>query len=673
MLWGISPALGSIVEEWRPHAVHQAEDYDDHQVGQRVQDPRAAGGAAWSSGADSSGKYLLLSNAVKIPPGKYRASFRVQLDGKADGDLAKVDIYDREGERLPALTIHANHFDSIGEYQDFTIEFDWEYGERPLEFRCESMNSARFRVDEVRIVRRAGWLEIGFDSTPAARGQVYPGRTLLWARALLPDTDAMPRLRAIVSCAGRPTEAFSGAQSKTDERTRLVDLGRYGRNVKLTVQALDQSGKAVFSWQGDKQLELPHPAKLALSFPIKFVVNDDHTYYFVKVGDLDNDGRPDYLIARGTVHQEAHDADGRLLWEYEDPMASLKDVRADSDVRIYDIDNDGASEAIVARSIDGVVHLCIVDGKTGEIEQKIPYPGIDKRKDRSSINIANLTGKERASEILVSWDYTYVAAFDAQLNTLWVGPEGMGQHTPKVADIDGDGKDEVLCSTELVDHDGTLIWSQRDLPRIRSVSMGSYKRDDVDSPLIAEIDGNPKNGPEIFFSTGGTLLDRTGKPLWSLGEMIFHGQHADAGRVYPGKDGMRILLVDWRDRGIYNASRAIYLIHPRGHVEWSRESSWATMGDWDGDGLDEVFLGGGYVVDGRADVLAEVPDFFSNVMVCDVIGDGRAEFILPRINMKDHTAQLEVYTNTSANPSRLTNAVTERKKITDRVLNWTCY
>ncbi len=271
----------------------------------------------------------------------------------------------------------------------------------------------------------------------------------------------------------KPVE-FTGTPEKNDQRVHLVDLAGYKKNVKLTVQALDPSGKAVFTWKGEKKLVLPHPAKLALAFPIDFVVNDDHTYYFVQVGDLDNDGRPDYLISRGTVQQEAHDADGRLLWKYDDPKASLKDVRADSDVRIYDIDNDGKGEAILARRVDGVVCLCIVDGKTGEIKRKIPYPGIDKRKDRSSINIANVTGKARASEILVSWDYSYIGAFDAQLNLIWESDQCLG-HTPKPADIDGDGKDEVMCSGNLLDHNGKLIWSRTDLPLIRSVSMGSVQ------------------------------------------------------------------------------------------------------------------------------------------------------------------------------------------------------
>lgn len=668
-----SPAMGYVVEQWDQQALYQAEGFE-HQAGERVRDADASDGFAWAAGSESSGKYIVLGNPVKAPSGRYKLVCRMKLNAAAEGEVAKLDMYDREGERLPALTIRAKDFGRAGEYHDFEIEFDWEYSERDLELRCQSLGKADVWIDYLALVRRTGWLEVGFDSIPPTEGSVYLGRRLMWARAQLPGLQEPPRLRAILSSPLRRSEVASGTPDKIDHRLQLLDLTRHSGDVHIIVQALDSSGKEAMRWSGARQLTHPHPAKLAKSFPIRFVQNDDHTYYFVRIGDLDNDGRLDYLISRGTVHQEAYDHDGRLLWEHHNPDANLKDVRADSDVRIYDIDNDGASEAIVARRIGDTVYLCIVDGRTGEIERKIPYPGIEKRRDRSSINIANLTGGPRASEILVSWDYTYIAAFDAQLNLLWEGPADMGQHTPKVADVDGDGKDEVLCSTDMLDHNGKLLWSQRDLPTIRSVSMGSYKRDDVDSPILAEIDGNTKNGPEVFFSTGGTLLTVHGQPIWSLGESVFHGQHAEAGRVFPGRDGTRILLVDWRDRGMYNAARAVSLVDARGNTDWTVEgSSWASLGDWTGNGLSDVFLGDGYVVDGEGNILAEVPDFFSNVVICDVMGDQREEFILARVSMRDQTAQLEIYTNAAENRNPLTSRVPEKKTVSQRILNWTCY
>ncbi len=433
------------------------------------------------------------------------------------------------------------------------------------------------------------------------------------------------------------------------------------------------SGPEVGSiWKSDKKLDLPHPAKLALAFPIKFVINDDHTYYFVKIGDLDGDGRPDYLISRGTVQQEAHDADGRLLWEYEDPKADYKDMPPDSDVRIYDIDGDGAGEAIVARTIDGVVHLCIVDGKTGKIERKIPYPGIDKCGDRSSINIANLTGKPRASEILVSWDYSYIGAFDGQLDLLWESNRCLG-HTPKLADVDGDGKDEIICAEALLDSDGKVLWSRPDLPKVRSISTGEFEYHCVDCPLVAEIDGNPSNGPEVFFSTGGWLLNSRGEPLWSVGQDVIFGHHADVGRVFPGKHGTAVALLDWRDRGMAGGQRVVTLLDRRGHTLWTRPSEWMIMGDWTGDGLSEVFLENGTIVGGDGGILAEIPPLFANAVVCDLLGDMRNEIALVRVSEKDRSARVEVYTNAGANQYPATSATPKRRSVSMRTVNWTAY
>ena len=514
-------------------------------------------------------------------------------------------------------------------------------------------------------------LDVGFEQPSCAEGGIYPNRSVVWARV---DPSALPgvaRIRAIVCQSGQRSIA-SSVPAMPDKRVPVVDVSGLTGRVTIIVQAVDESGEVIGEWQGVREPAPPYPARLALSFPIRFFVNDDHCYYMVKVGDLDNDGRPDYLITRGTVNQEAHDADGRLLWEYDDPKADFKDVGADSDVRIYDIDNDGANEAILARRVDGIVCLCIVDGKTGEIKRRIPYPGIDKRKDRSSINIANLTGKSRPSEILVSWDYTYIGAFDARLNLLWESSECLG-HTPKAADVNGDGKDEVLCSTTLLDSDGKLLWSRPDLPKVRSLLTGAFEYHCADSPHIAEIDGNRSDGPEIFFSTGGWLLNSHGKALWGAEQRVIFGHHADIGKVFAGRQGTAIALLDWRDRGMADGQRVVSLLDCHGRTLWTKPSEWMIMGDWTGDGLNEVFLENGTIVSGDGRVLGEIPAFFANAVVCDLLGDMRDEIALVSVSEQNKTARLEVHTNAKENRCPATSRKPERRSISTRTLNWTSY
>lgn len=430
---------------------------------------------------------------------------------------------------------------------------------------------------------------------------------------------------------------------------------------------------AVTPWVS-AQAEPRVTAELALAFPVRFVQSDDHTYYFVRVGDLDNDGNPDYLISRGAVSHEAYNHEGRLLWEHYDRAASFEDVHPESDTRVYDIDGDGRAEAIVARRVDGAIHLCLVDGRTGRIERSVPYPGLSKRRGNwAGIAVANLSGAKRASELVVSWDQSYVAALDARLNLIWEGPADLGQHSPKAADLDGDGRDEVLCSAALLNHNGKLLWSRSELPKVMSAETRRFEPHCADCPLVAEVDGDRDNGPEVFLSTGGWLLRSDGSVVWGLGESVVFGHHADIGTVFPGRNGVGIALVDWRDRGRPGDQRVVSLIDSGGKVVWTEQAEWAVLGDWTGDGLSEVFLGDGRIVTGSGKLAGKVPDFFSNAVVCDVLGDLRDEIVLVRANAAERTAQLEVYTNPAVNPHTATSRVPANRKVTRRVLNWSCY
>ena len=117
-----------------------------------------------------------------------------------------------------------------------------------------------------------------------------------------------------------------------------------------------------------------------------------------------------------------------------------------------------------------------------------PYPRLDLRGHdlRGAIQVADLRGSGDARDIVVSWDYDYVAAFDDKLQFLWERvlstPEReadsrMGHgHGTCCEDIDDDGQDEVLCGATLLDHDGSVLWSRTDLPRGESPSSTCWIR-----------------------------------------------------------------------------------------------------------------------------------------------------------------------------------------------------
>lgn len=413
-------------------------------------------------------------------------------------------------------------------------------------------------------------------------------------------------------------------------------------------------------------------AKRALTFPITFVETDEHKYYCFRIGDLDGDKRLDFLLTRGARQQEALDHNGHLLWRYEDPRASFSVLDPESEARIVDLDGDGMAEAVLPRLLDKRLCLCAVEGKSGRIKWTAPLPGLSSSKARRyGLTVARLRAESDRPELIMTWDHAWVGALNRRFELLWERREDLGQRTARAADIDNDGRDDVLCSATLIGPDGDIRWQRADLPTSRSIDSGSFRTSPVDSPQILDLDGNPANGLECVLSQGCWALSASGTPLWGLGERVVFGHHADVARVWSGKGGAGILLVDWADRGLKNGRRTVRLVDSRGRVRWTRNAEWGIFGDWDGDGLAEAFLGSGEVVNAYGRTVAHMPGFFANAIVTDVTGDGRDDLVIVNASTSAHTASLEVYTNPAppSGPSAANGEAVPSK----RLLNWSCY
>ena len=113
--------------------------------------------------------------------------------------------------------------------------------------------------------------------------------------------------------------------------------------------------------------------------------------------------------------------------------------------------------------------MAILDGMTGRLLHKVKWPDMvsdfAKSSTRIHLSIAYLDGVRPAVITQTGlYENEVFAAYDATLKPLWrfdslAETNGSGGHKIEVADVDGDGRQEVFDGTTCLNHDGTVRWS----------------------------------------------------------------------------------------------------------------------------------------------------------------------------------------------------------------------
>ena len=277
-------------------------------------------------------------------------------------------------------------------------------------------------------------------------------------------------------------------------------------------------------------------------------------------GDLDGDGVLDVVLKLDNgiremsrdpgvpVEIEAFTSYGRSLWRrplvYHDHcFGNANNVP----VVVYDVDGDGKAEVIAMIQEGERLYLAILDGMTGRVRRKTPwtemYSDFSKSSTRVHMAIAYLNGKTPAIVTQTGlYENEILDAYDAQLHHLWQyrsfgETSGSGSHRISVADVDGDGRDEVFDGTTLLNPDGTVRWSiYRGHPDIVSIN----------HILPGSKDRQVFYGVETAVHAGAYLVDaKSGKTIWKLNcEDDPRWTHAHMGWVadiWAGSPGMEML------------------------------------------------------------------------------------------------------------------------------------
>ncbi|AIQ45990.1 hypothetical protein R70723_08935 [Paenibacillus sp. FSL R7-0273] len=294
------------------------------------------------------------------------------------------------------------------------------------------------------------------------------------------------------------------------------------------------------------------------------------------IGDLDGDGRAELLLVQPDNRQDvryiphqvqcltAFDLDGRLLWQTGKPDEGAGSQGSDYPAQIYDIDGDGALEVLCVMDD----RLQILEGSTGKVKAVHELPSAEAH---DCIIIANLSGNDHPSDIILKDRYHRLWALDKNLQLLWTHEGNVG-HYPWVYDLDGDGRDEVMAGYDLLDADGKLLWSCKDLD------------DHADCLWVGDVNGDGL--PELVVGGSVTVMyDRDGKELWRY-EGSIESQHLALGRFCPELPGLQIAGLDRMVReddgkGL-KGKDAMFLLDQNGRELWKEErttAGWLTIVD----------------------------------------------------------------------------------------------
>jgi rhamnogalacturonan endolyase len=413
------------------------------------------------------------------------------------------------------------------------------------------------------------------------------------------------------------------------------------------------------------------------------------------VGDLDGDHQYEVVVKwepsnskdnsqsgyTGNVYLDAYKLDGSRLWRID----LGRNIRAGAhytQFMVYDLDGDGKSE-VACKIADGTVdgqgntfgsatadyrnsngyilsgpeYLGLFSGTSGRLLEYVSYQpprgavsnwgdSYGNRVDRFLACVAYLDGVQPSlvmcrgyytRTVLVAWDYR-----DGSLSRRWTFDSdngystyaGQGNHNLSVADVDADGKDEIVYGACTIDDNGQGLYNSR-LGHGDAIHLGDLNPNRTGLEVWSCFESSPY---------GAALRDaKTGKIIfkWTASKDTGRACSADLLASSPGEEM-------WASGGsaLFSCTGTNLGSAPSqiNHAIW-----------WDGDDLRELLdgtviskYGGGTLL--SAGGCVSINGTKSNpCLQADILGDWREEVIWPTSDSR----YLRIYSTTATTSRRL--------------------
>jgi len=366
----------------------------------------------------------------------------------------------------------------------------------------------------------------------------------------------------------------------------------------------------------------------------------------VRFGDLAGDGRLGMVLAQPAIHTvkqsyavigalTAVSADGEVMWQVGKAVDRPPPLAADLPFQVHDVDGDGRAEVVCVRDFQ----IQYLDGATGRCKFSRPVPeapaanpllrhvvtyfGSPTGEDLprvcvDAIAFADLAGRGARRDILIKDRYHHIWACSPECRPLWSFCGNLG-HFPFVADINGEGRDEVVAGYNVLASDGRLISSLHFGDHADAVFAGGRQR--RGEPRIVRAAGD--DGLIIAGPGGDVLQVRLG-----------HVQRLSMANFRPDEPGLEYALCTY-----WGAPGIVALADSTGKMLWSRKypvcGNTLQPVNWTGDGRELIYFsaharhGGLFDAQGRQAVAFPDdghPERCSEVL--DLFGAGRDNLIV---------------------------------------------
>ena len=415
------------------------------------------------------------------------------------------------------------------------------------------------------------------------------------------------------------------------------------------------------------------------------------------VGDLDGDGQYEIVLKwdpsnskdnsqsgyTGDVYVDAYKLNGTRLWRID----LGRNIRAGAhytQFQVYDYDGDGKAEVVMKTAdgtrdgtgtvigsstadyrnssgyiLSGPEYLTVFNGQTGKAMATADYvpargtvsswgDSYGNRVDRFLAGTAYVNGSYPSiieargyytRSVIVAWDYRNGAltrrwTFDSNSSTNGAKWTDQGDHQLSIADVDGDGKDEVIYGAMAIDDNGAGLWVN---------GQGHGDAMHVGDLIPSRAGLEEFKVDENTGSLAAWMADaRTGQIIWSNPSCGCDNGRGVSDDIYAGSPGAE----SWSSAvsGLYNTS---------GQNIGRKPSSTNFVVWWDGDAQRELLDGThidkyGTSADTRlltaSGVHANNSTKSTPSLSADIMGDWREEVIWPTTDNK----ALRIYSTTDA-------------------------